>query len=127
MLFRKTPGSKYTSVFRTTAFSIFTLIFLSLSSSSLFAQEQAALPQLKNQQSILFVGNSFTFGFGSSLRFYHPETVADLNGTSIGGVPALFKRFTIEAGLDFTISLETSPGKNLDFHFQKKAALIAHP
>ena len=44
--------------------------------------------------SILFIGNSFTFGFGSPVRYFRPDTVTDLNSSGQGGVPALFKSFT---------------------------------
>ena len=76
---------------------------------------------------ILFIGNSFTFADHSPVNFYHPETVTDLNHEGIGGVPALFKAFTQQAGLHFDVSLETSPGKGLDFHFKNKADLIGKP
>ena len=76
------------------------------------------------QKSILFIGNSFTFAHGSPVMYYHPQLVTDLNNTKIGGVPALFKTFTMEAGLDFNVNLETSPGKNLDFHLKEKADVI---
>jgi hypothetical protein len=76
-------------------------------------------------KTILFIGNSFTFAHHSSAMYYHPESVTDLNDTKIGGVPALFKALTNEAGLNFTVSLETSPGKNLEFHLKEKATVIA--
>jgi hypothetical protein len=77
-------------------------------------------------ETILFVGNSFTFGAASpQVQGYRPETVTDLNHEGMGGVPALFKSFTREAGLDYEVSLETASGMNLDFHFEQKAALIA--
>lgn len=75
--------------------------------------------------SILFVGNSFTFGAGSPVRKYRPDIVRDLNGEGIGGVPALFKLFSKEAGLDWTVSLETSPGKDLAFHYNQKRGQLA--
>ena len=74
--------------------------------------------------SILFVGNSFTYGDLSPVKHYRPESVNDLNHESIGGVPALFKTFTVEAHLDYDVSLETASGKNLDFHLQHKAAVL---
>ena len=76
-------------------------------------------------RTILFVGNSFTFGAGSPVRKYHPDIVNDLNAERIGGVPALFKLFTTEAGLDWTVSLETSPGKDLAFHYTQKQRQLA--
>src|ERR1700689_2117401 len=49
--------------------------------------------------SILFIGNSFTYAQGSPLRVYRSGTVTDLNHQGIGGVPSLFKSFTVQAGL----------------------------
>ena len=77
-------------------------------------------------ETVLFIGNSFTFGAGSPVRFHRPQTVTDLNGEGIGGVPALFKSFSDQAGLNFAVSLETSGGKGLDYHFKEKAAVIGH-
>ncbi|UIJ46367.1 PEP-CTERM sorting domain-containing protein [Sphingomonas cannabina] len=76
-------------------------------------------------RTILFVGNSFTFGAGSPVMRYRPDSVTDLNHDGVGGVPALFKAFTEQAGLDYAVSLETSPGKGFDFHVREKRALIA--
>jgi hypothetical protein len=73
---------------------------------------------------ILFVGNSFTFGANAPVRVLNADRVTDLNGESIGGVPGLFKRFADEAGLDWQVSLETSPGKTLGWHLAERRALI---
>ena len=82
-------------------------------------------------KTILFVGNSFTFGANSAAHYYKPDTVTDLNGPAngktTGGVPAFFKAFTKEAGLDYTVSLETVGGKGLDFHYAEKRALLDKP
>jgi len=75
-------------------------------------------------RSVLFVGNSFLFGSGSAVRFYRADTVTDLNNEGIGGVPALFKSFTQQAGLDYEVSLETRGGSGLDFHLANKLAVI---
>ena len=81
--------------------------------------------------SILFVGNSFTYGEPAGgapiVEYYQPSTVTDLNGTGIGGVPALFKGFTVEAGLSYQVSLETVPGVGLDYHYANKLSLIDKP
>jgi hypothetical protein len=69
---------------------------------------------------ILFIGNSFTFGAGSAVRFYRADTVEDLNDEGIGGVPALFESFTRQAGLEYDVSLETRGGTGLDFHLKEK-------
>lgn len=74
--------------------------------------------------SILFIGNSFTFGSGSAVRFYRANTVTDLNNEGIGGVPALFKSFTQQAGLDYDVALETRGGSGLDFHLDNKLGVI---
>ncbi len=74
--------------------------------------------------SVLFIGNSFTFGYGSATRFYRADTVTDLNNEGIGGVPALFKSFTDQAGLDYSVSLETRGGSGLDFHLENKLGVI---
>lgn len=74
--------------------------------------------------SVLFIGNSFLFGSGSAVRFYRADTVTDLNNEGIGGVPALFKSFTQQVGLDYDVSLETRGGSGLDFHLANKLTEI---
>jgi hypothetical protein len=66
--------------------------------------------------SILFVGNSFTFAAGTPIMNYKANTVTDLNRNGTGGVPALFKSFTVQAGLDYDVFLETNPGVGIDWH-----------
>ncbi|MDB5936818.1 MAG: hypothetical protein JWQ01_4162 [Massilia sp.] len=65
---------------------------------------------------ILFVGNSFTFAAGTPIMNYKANTVTDLNRNGTGGVPALFKSFTVQAGLDYDVFLETQPGAGIDWH-----------
>jgi hypothetical protein len=74
--------------------------------------------------SILFIGNSFTFAYGSPVRFYRAESVTDLNGTGQGGVPALFKSFAVQAGLTYDVYLETEPGVGIDWHLEHKLDVI---
>ena len=82
-------------------------------------------------RTILFIGNSFTFGANSAVHYYKADTVTDLNaavnGKTVGGVPAIFKAFTKEAGLDYSVSLETVGGKGLDYHVTEKRAVIDKP
>lgn len=82
-------------------------------------------------ETILFVGNSFTYGDPAGgpplVRNYQTNTVTDLNGTNIGGVPALFKALTDQAGLNYTVSLETVGGTGLDYHYNNKLALLNKP
>lgn len=74
--------------------------------------------------SILFVGNSFTFAYGSPVRFFRADTVTDLNKQGIGGVPALFKAFTVEAGLEYDVYLETQGSVGIDWHLEHKLGVI---
>lgn len=76
------------------------------------------------ETSVLFIGNSFTFGWGSSTRYYRAHTVTDLNHEGIGGVPALFEAFTRQVGLDYDVFLETRGGSDIQFHLDNKLAVI---
>lgn len=78
-------------------------------------------------QTVLFVGNSFTFGATSAVYGYRADTVHDLNGTGMGGVPALFKSMAQQAGLDYDVSIEAVGGTDLDHHFREKAEAIVRP
>lgn len=84
----------------------------------------ALLPSPVAAKTILFVGNSFTFGANSPVRVLNADRVTDLNGEAIGGVPGLFSRFAQEAGLDWQVSLETSPGKTLGWHLAQRGGTI---
>lgn len=84
----------------------------------------AALGASEPQRSILFVGNSFTFGAMSDVMTYRKDSVSDLNGEGMGGVPALFKRFADERGLGYRVSLETAAGQTLKWHLANKRSVI---
>ena len=83
------------------------------------------LMQAPAATSVLFIGNSFTFAAGSPVRFYRADTVTDLNDEGTGGMPALFKSFTRQAGLSYDVFLETRGGAGLDFHLANKREVIA--
>jgi hypothetical protein len=74
--------------------------------------------------SILFVGNSFTYGHGSPVRSFRPDSVTDLNRQGMGGVPALFKAFTTAAGLDYDVSIEAVGDAGLQWHIEHKSEVI---
>jgi hypothetical protein len=74
--------------------------------------------------SVLFIGNSFTYGHFSPVRFYRADTVTDLNGGGVGGMPALFKSFAQQAAIDYDVFLETMGGAGLDDHIGKKLDVI---
>jgi len=79
---------------------------------------------VQQPRTILFVGNSFTFGANSDAMTYRTNSVTDLNGDGMGGVPALFKRFAQEMGLRYDVSLETAAGQTLKWHLENKRAVI---
>jgi hypothetical protein len=87
----------------------------------------AALTAAHASGNILFIGNSFTFGALSDAMTYRKDSVSDLNGDGMGGVPALFKRFADEAGLRYSVSLETAAGQTLAWHLANKRGVIDRP
>ena len=78
----------------------------------------------QSRPGVLFIGNSFTYAHGSAVRFYRAGTVTDLNGGGVGGVPALFKSFAQQAGIDYDVFLETRGGAGLDYHLENKLGVI---
>lgn len=78
-------------------------------------------------RTILFIGNSFTQGAHSAVRNWRANTVTDLNKAGYGGVPALFKAFAEQTGLNYSVSLETQGGKSLGFHFDERRQLFDRP
>ena len=84
----------------------------------------ASMTSVYAQTDILFIGNSFTYGWGSPVRHYRADSVTDLNNEGIGGVPALFKSFADQAGLDYDVYLETRGGAGIDFHLENKLGVI---
>lgn len=92
--------------------------------NSLIASALLAIATPADADTILFVGNSFTFGAMSPVWKYRAASVTDLNGDGVGGVPALFKLFTEQAGLTFDVALETAAGQSLEWHFNTKSEVI---
>ena len=91
------------------------------------AQPVVRGPTAARPRTILFIGNSFTQGAHSAVRNWRAASVTDLNAAGYGGVPALFKAFAEQAGLNYTVSLETQGGKTLGFHYDERRALIDRP
>jgi len=82
--------------------------------------------------SILFVGNSYTFGRVDPVMSYNAGNVTDLtaamwaaNATGSnafephpwGGVAGIFKQFTVQAGLDYDVALSTRNAASLRGHY----------
>jgi hypothetical protein len=63
--------------------------------------------------SIVVIGNSFTFGAGSPVQAWRPESVTDLNHEGAA-----------QAGLDYDVSLETHPCIGFDYHLQNTRDVI---
>jgi hypothetical protein len=84
--------------------------------------------------SILFVGNSYTFGRADPALSYNAANVRDLTAPTQpgfenllgsnayeprpwGGVPGIFKMLTVQAGLDYDVALSTRNAASLRGHF----------
>jgi MYXO-CTERM domain-containing protein len=84
--------------------------------------------------SILFVGNSYTFGRADPVLSYNAANVRDLTAPTQpgfentqgsnayephpwGGVPGIFKMLTVQAGLDYDVALSTRNAASLRGHF----------
>jgi hypothetical protein len=123
----KTMNNKFRAIATHTSLLTLCLLLSALSWYTMpapSAQEKMAAAAQKGAPRILFIGNSFTFGAGTPVMGWRSNTVTDLNGNAIGGVPAIFKAFVTQARRDFDVSLETSPGRNLEFHLREKAGVI---
>jgi hypothetical protein len=82
--------------------------------------------------SVLFVGNSYTFGRVDPVMSYNAANVRDMTaamwatnpaGSNVfephpwGGVAGIFKQFTVQAGLDYDVALSTRNAASLRGHF----------
>eukprot|EP01137_Pigoraptor_chileana_P031459 Opistho-2@19319 len=82
--------------------------------------------------SILFVGNSYTFGRVDPVMSYNAANVTDLtagmwlsnaSGSNSfephpwGGVAGIFKQFTVQAGLDYSVAISARNAASLRGHF----------
>ena len=82
--------------------------------------------------SILFVGNSYTFGRVDPVMSYNAANVHDLTAAMNvanpagsnpyephpwGGVAGIFKQFTVQAGLDYDVSISARNAASLRGHF----------
>ncbi len=81
--------------------------------------------------SVLFVGNSYTFGRVDPVMSYNAANVRDLTAPMAasapqgsnafephpwGGVAGIFKQFTVQAGLDYDVALSTRNAASLRGH-----------
>ena len=98
--------------------------FHSMTAALLASSVLCFAPVAQAATSVLFIGNSFTYGHGSAVRYYRANTVRDLNREGQGGVPALFKSFTQQVGLDYDVAIETRGGTGIDWHVQNRLSVI---
>src|SRR5262245_49547277 len=101
-----------------------------------------ATPAAAAPQSILFVGNSYTFGRVDPVMTYNKENVDDMTrprpddpdpnftetaGTRVwephpwGGVPGVFKQLADQAGVEFDVSMSARNAATLRGHFLNTA------
>ena len=91
-----------------------------------------SIPVCAEPVSVLFVGNSFTFGRAPPVLQYNAAAVNDMNlqnwlnnqsGSNAdephpwGGIPAIFKKFTVQAGLDYDVALSARNAATLRGHY----------
>ena len=97
----------------------------------------AAFAQQARPVVILFVGNSFLHGAFQPVRSYRTASVTDENAGlpassprsehsegPYGGIPAIFKTLTDEAGLQYEVHSELMSGKSLEFHYTNALPVI---
>jgi hypothetical protein len=105
-----------------------------LAVTALFGGIAASVPAAADPISILFVGNSYTFGRADPALSYNAANVRDLTAPTQpgfgntqgsnayephpwGGVPGIFKMLTVQAGLDYDVALSTRNAASLRGHF----------
>jgi hypothetical protein len=103
-----------------------------LVASALLAAQAASAAPIE----ILFVGNSYTFGRVDPVMSYNSANVHDLTaGFNVasstgsnpwephpwGGVPGIFKEFTVEKGLSYDVSISARNAATLRGHFLNTA------
>ncbi|WP_046114621.1 PEP-CTERM sorting domain-containing protein [Aquincola tertiaricarbonis] len=100
--------------------------------AALLAAGLAAAGAAQATTRVLFVGNSYTFGRTNPVMSYNAGQVTDLTaamwaadatGSNAfephpwGGVPGVFKQFTVQAGLDYEVALSTRNAASLRGHY----------
>ena len=90
------------------------------------ARAQSPTPAGKSPV-ILFIGNSFTYGGSTRVHSYNAADVTDEppGDQKVGGIPAIFKKFTDEAGLHYEVHVESVGGKDLAFHYEHAQSLLS--
>lgn len=90
------------------------------------------------QTRILFVGNSFTYGYAAPVLNYNAAAITDENfglqpgdvryegdnSGPWGGIPGIFKKFTDQVGLSYEVHIEAIPGQTLEYQFNHALPVI---
>lgn len=103
-----------------------------LAATALAVAALAPLAARAEATKILFVGNSYTFGRVDPVMSYNAANIHDLTAGMYaanpsgansfephpwGGVAGIFKQFTVEAGLDYDVSMSARNAASLRGHF----------
>ena len=110
--------------------------------ATLVAAAAICAPAFAQPVSVLFVGNSYTFGRVDPVMSYNTAGVDDMTrprpdlpdpnftdtaGTRVwephpwGGVPGIFKQLTVQAGLDYAVSMSARNAASLRGHYLNTA------
>ena len=99
----------------------------------------STLDSVRGPVSILFVGNSFMHGRYLPVRTYNATAITDenfglppsnpraerLETGPFGGIPGIFKEFTVEAGLSYDVHIEAISAQTLQFQYEHALPIIA--
>jgi hypothetical protein len=97
------------------------------STTGSFPPPPAPPPPAPPGRNILFVGNSYTHGSFEPLLSYNSAAITDANGTGYGGVPGIFKKLTVSAGLNYNVTIEAVSSQTLAWHHANKAGVVFQP
>jgi hypothetical protein len=110
--------------------------------ATLVAAAAICSPAFAEPISVLFVGNSYTFGRVDPVMSYNTDNVDDMTrprpelpdpnftdttGTRVwephpwGGVPGIFKQLTVQAGLEYAVSMSARNAASLRGHYLNTA------
>jgi len=81
-------------------------------------------PTLPAAVNVLFVGNSYTHGNIAPVITYNSAAITDANGSGYGGVPGIFKQLTVDAGLNYNVTIEAVSSQTLAWHLANKSSTV---
>ncbi len=79
--------------------------------------------ELAGDASFLFIGNSCTNGYRDPILRYNNGEVTDIYGTTLSGIPGIFKRLAKDGGYpDIEVSIMSVNGRSLTEHYRDHQA-----